>query len=385
MTPIDAEILHIVARDTPSERLETLLALRARRDLARRQRVVQFGSAPQLAPKLRDMQRLLTPVGFGWLAGRSLGRLLPRDGRAILHVWSGRALGWCLAQLQAALRTDRNPVAPAPTVVVDAEVTLDLRRLSAALTCASAVPVHAICPTLVARQRAIAAGVAPQRLTVIRDSVEFAALRPEQRRRIRSELALGEGESAVLMLAPLRRGTGGLYGVWATLLLHQLRPTVRLVVPGGGREVQRLAYLVRTARHGHMARYPGTRWSLCELLIATDLAVYVPAGQAPVSTLAWAMAAARPIVASAVPATTELLVHGQNAWLARPNDPRDICRRLLEALESPEQSWRQAEQARTQAFGLFSRQRMLEQYRTAYANALAGRPLDTDIVDPALV
>jgi hypothetical protein len=58
---------------------------------------------------------------------------------------------------------------------------------------------------------------------------------------------------------------------------------------------------------------------------------------------------------------------------------------MLQALEQPEQSRRQAETARSQAFEVFGRQSMVEQYQRAYANLAAGRAAGEGIPDSAMV
>jgi glycosyltransferase involved in cell wall biosynthesis len=95
------------------------------------------------------------------------------------------------------------------------------------------------------------------------------------------------------------------------------------------------------------------------------------------------MASGRPLVATHVPAVTELLTHGHNAWLCRPNDPHDAARWLLRALEQPEQAREQAEQARRDAAALVCRERMIEEYRRVYARLSASQALTAEAASPS--
>ena len=101
--------------------------------------------------------------------------------------------------------------------------------------------------------------------------------------------------------------------------------------------------------------------------------------------LPWAMAAGVPIVASAVHCVTEMLADRHNAWLCKAGEPRLAARRILTALETPGQARELAALARTQAYEVFSRQRMIRQYEIAYENLIAGRSIASGIDDAAMI
>src|SRR5262249_52448331 len=153
------------------------------------------------------------------------------------------------------------------------------------------------------------------------------------------------------------------------------------------REVERLRRLARACRHAHVVtfvgpvawpnervtsprgaprQHPSSRTGLAQLLAAADIVAALPQRDAALPGLPWAMAAGRPIIPSATPAVAELLAQGRNAWLCGGSEPRDIAKRLIQAMEDPEQSQRVANTARMDAYRLFSRQRMLEQYAAVW-------------------
>jgi glycosyltransferase involved in cell wall biosynthesis len=242
-----------------------------------------------------------------------------------------------------------------------------------------------VCPTESARQRLRAIGVPFTACTLIRDPVGASAVKRGNRAELRRELDISEEHIAVLILPPVRRATGALVAAWGAMLLEHTRPGVCLILPDVGREVARVARLVESCRLRRMLRRVGWRFSLPELLAATDLAVYVPTDDAPLWGVAQAMAAGRPIIASDVRIARELLTHGRTAWLCRANDPKDTCRRMLRALEDREQSERVGEAARAHAHAAFDRRRALGQYRRAYLNLLADRPVGGGLADVVLV
>jgi len=385
MSDSDLNVLHVVGTDTPPARLETLKALYARPDLGR-QRIVRFPGHRLDYPGLGAIERRPLPFGLRWLASRRLRSAIPPTESPVLHIWSPMALAWLPPAAMSGKRADGAKGRVRDRLLVDLEVPLDSRRLASGLSrLRSEATLRFVCPTNTVRRRLAAIGLPTEECVLIRDSVDFAAIEAARGHDVRSRLGLSPEHTVVLVLPPVLHETGALVAAWATMLLGQVRPDVRLIVPDAGREVDRVARLVESCGHQWILRLVGRRFALCELLAATDLAICLPPGHAPLTGVAWAMATGRPIVASAVPATTELLVHGQNAWLCQADNPKDAARSLLQALENPQQSQRQAELARSQAFQLFGRLRMIEQYRRAYGNLLADRCIADGIEDAALI
>ena len=93
MAELDLNVVHLVGCDTPPTRWETLRAIREHPELGRH-RVVQIGGGELDAPDVRIAEKIGTPFGAGWLAGRSLQSVSRWIGRTIFHVWSPRALEW---------------------------------------------------------------------------------------------------------------------------------------------------------------------------------------------------------------------------------------------------------------------------------------------------
>jgi glycosyltransferase involved in cell wall biosynthesis len=149
----------------------------------------------------------------------------------------------------------------------------------------------------------------------------------------RELIDLAPDDRALLILPPISRVSGAFTAAWAVLLADRVFEHVRLIAPGTGSEVDRVARLLDSAGRRAMLHLTGERVPLDDLLLACDAALFLPPGGAPIDALISAMAAGRPIVATAVPCVTRLLTDGVNAWLCRPNDPKDATRRLVEVLD----------------------------------------------------
>jgi glycosyltransferase involved in cell wall biosynthesis len=269
-------------------------------------------------------------------------------------------------------------------VLVDVEATCDARLLADQVSrLAMEATVGLACSSDTVRRRLVVAGIPPRDCVVIRDTADQTAVDETRRSSIRAQLDLLPEHTVVLALPPAERGTGTVVAAWAAMLLEKVWPGTRLIVPGKGREVQRVSWLVESCRHRWMLRRAGRRFDLSELLAAADLAVFLPTGDAALGGVIAALDSGRPLIASAVPVTRELLSHGENAWLCRPDDPKDAARRMLQALEDPERSGAQAERGRALASQALSPRRLIEQVSRAYANLLAGRRVGEGIVDAA--
>lgn len=376
-----ATVYHAVCAEISAERLETLRVLRERTASTCRVRVVHVGGG-KAADGLPLHARVQMPLQYGWLATPTLSSLAATDDPYIVHVWSSRALAWAASHTGAGYAPGGVPRA----LLVQADSYVDLPRLARWWrSLKDRTNTHFVCPTAISRRRLVEVGVAANDAVLIRDSLDFGALNLADPAGLRKRLGLTPSDTVVLVLPPVTRAAGSINATWAALVLQKVLPGVRVLVPGDGRETRRINRLVRSTVEDGVTRFDRGRLTFAELMAASDLAVFVPAGDAPVGGLVWAMGAGVPIVGSAVPAVTELLAHGHNAWLCRPNDPKDATRRMLQALERKEEARRLAETARAQAFKAFGRQRMVEQYEAVYANLLAGRRVGEGIGDSTLV
>ncbi|MBU0638577.1 MAG: glycosyltransferase family 4 protein [Planctomycetes bacterium] len=378
--------IHVITAATSPARLDVLGTLRAppkpwSRAAHPPALVVQVGPGTSPGPVLGEVRRVRAPFNQAWLATGALRALIEEHLRrtgadtALLHAWDATALASSLP-----LAAPNHPLLA--EVESGSEVRVFARRYQSR---PPEAPLAFACPTTVALHRLAEVGVPPATCALVRPAVDFGAFNRADATRARQRLGLEDQHTAVLVLPPVTRETGAFAAVWGTLLLQHVRADVRIVVPTEGPEVRRIQRLATASRHDHVLRSPGWQLTLPELLAATDGAIYLPAGDAPTDSLAWAMASGRPIVASAVPAVTEFLRHGQNAWLCATASPSAVARCLLQVLEQPEQVRRRAESARSQAFKVFSRQRMIEQYQRVYENLAAGRAAADGLRDAAVV
>lgn len=363
-------VLHVVTADLSPARCETLSVLLAARSRVAH-RALHLGPGP--TPLAQPVARIVAWPGAPWTAAAGIRRELRRMGGAVLHAWTLRAAAAC-----------SGPAADGAPLIIQTDGDDDAGAAARwHASCAGRASISFILPAAVPQRELARHGVPVSASVLIRESVDFAALNAVDRERVRGALALEPAHRALLLLPPIERWAGHFVAAWATLLAQVVRRDLRLIVPGDGAESRRVSRLLRDTGFEAVLRRPGEAFTLPQLLVAADMVLFLPERRASVRGLAWAMAAGRPILASAVWTVTELLADGHNAWLVRADDPRGAARRIVEILERPDRSRDVTSLASAQAYEVFGRQRMITQFHRAYSNVAAGRPVGDGIIDSA--
>ncbi len=356
----DLAIAHLLTADAPTLRLERLVRLLAAPD-APPQHVLHLGAGPVPLALPAHPRRVHTPLPLGVLRAAALRRALARLGAlsartTILHAWSHSAVTWARP-----LAGGHRPI----LLEVDPEA--DLSRAAA---WSAAGPLHCLCDSDATAARLHRHGTPPGHVRVIRPTP-----RPIPRARrslVREQLRLEPSDRAVLALPPVTRRAGTLIAAWATMLLEKVRRDLRLVLPAaGGREAERVRYLITSSRHPHMTRWAPTTLSLPELLSAADVALTLPTADIDTTAVVQAAAAGCPIVAAPVPALREVLA-GRAGIHATSANPEAAARGLLHVLESPASDSGTGLRADELAA---DNERLRSEYRDVYGRLASRRPI----------
>ncbi len=333
----------------------------------------------------------LSPPGrtrlLGWLTAAPLRRrLLPEfspraalGAAAVFHAWSPALLPAVLPLIE------RAPPGWQGRLIVEVGAEDDPDVVARWLRgCAAGERLTFVCPTECVSRGLLERGVPPERCALIRPAVDYAALRAARRPAARESLGLAESDEAIVALPPERAG-GAFLTTWAAMLVHKIRPGVRVLLRGAASQTEKTRYLARCCGYDFMVRIAPAQSPLALLLAAADVAAFLPEAHTRVDVdgVMWAMAAGVPLVASATPDVAEYLAHGHNASLCKPGQPRDAARRLLGVLEDRAGARNRAATAHQQAFRAFSRQTLIEEYHRLYANLAAARTPQSGIRDAA--
>jgi glycosyltransferase involved in cell wall biosynthesis len=205
-------------------------------------------------------------------------------------------------------------------------------------------------------------------VTVIHNAVEaesFAAGAPGA-----TAPALPAGRSSlpvVLTLARLDAQKGLDHLLAATALV----PNATFIVAGDGPRRDQLEALARELGVADRVRFVGYRDDVPALLAGCDLYVLPSLFEGLPVSLLEAMAAGKPVVATAVRGTDEAVLDGATGLLVPPRDPVALAAAIRTVLADPALARRLAEAGRERARREFSAGRMVEQVMELYDELLS--------------
>ncbi len=227
-----------------------------------------------------------------------------------------------------------------------------------------------------------------ERIVVIPDRIDTtrfdpAAVSPERASVLRRGWKIARGERVILVPSRLDPAKGQLNVIEAArILVNGGLRGVAFILAGDTRANAEHAQEIAAQAEAHgvaeLVRTIGVCTDMPGAYRAADFVV-VPHLEPPTFSraVAEAMAMARPVIASAVGAITELVVadpRGRTGWLVPPDDPVALARALAEALAVDPHSYRaMAVQARKRAEHLFSPVRIAAATLGVYAGLLEGR------------
>jgi glycosyltransferase involved in cell wall biosynthesis len=110
---------------------------------------------------------------------------------------------------------------------------------------------------------------------------------------------------------------------------------VTFVIAGDGPLRQSLELLAADLGLTHRVRFLGVRDDIPLVLAALDVFALTSLWEGVPFSILEAMAAARPVVATAVNGVGEVVEHGQTGWLAAPRDVEQLAKYLEALLRDP--------------------------------------------------
>lgn len=297
--------------------------------------VVVCRAASPLEARAREMglEVLNLPFLFEWdpISAWKLRRRLREAGRAVVHAHTAHtaALAWWAVRGTRAVR------------VVHRRVDFAVRNpLTARLKYAGADRVIAI--TDAVKSCLTAAGVPPQRVAVVRSSIDPALIARQgqmDRGVCRSAYALEAGLDPGAAWIGTLRALDAAKDV-ATLLracrrVLERRPRAFVLIGGDGPERAALGLLAEALGIGARVRFLGWRTDNLQFLKALDVFVLPSRQEGMGSVLLEAMACGTPVVASEAGGIPEVVVDGVSGLLAPARDPEALAGRILAVLEDP--------------------------------------------------
>jgi glycosyltransferase involved in cell wall biosynthesis len=209
-------------------------------------------------------------------------------------------------------------------------------------------------------------GVPEDRLAMIYSGVEDAAPPPVDRRAVRAELGFEPEAPLVLFAGRLaeQKRVGDL--LKALDLLQHVQPDVVTLIAGDG---PLRDHLEETAHGYHLdgrVHFLGHREDVPRLLAAADLLVLPSAYEGLPNVVLEAMQLAKPVVATAAPGTTEVVVDGETGLLVPIGDVTGLTRSIRDLVRDPALARRLGEAGRARAAAGFGADAMIAHFAELY-------------------
>jgi glycosyltransferase involved in cell wall biosynthesis len=159
----------------------------------------------------------------------------------------------------------------------------------------------------------------------------------------------------------------------AAARVRAIRPATRFVIVGDGERRASLEQRAAALGLGDRACFVGWRSDLEAIYRDLDVVVNSSLNEGTPVALIEAMAAARPVVATAVGGTPDLLGQGARGRLVPSRDPAALAAAILDTLDCPEEAQARARAARDYVLAHHSVERLLGDIDALYRELL--RPL----------
>jgi len=227
----------------------------------------------------------------------------------------------------------------------------------------------AIAPAIVTQL--VAGGVPRARIALIPSAVDAARLVPRRTRAgLRAAEGAGEAEVVLLTTAALvrRKGIDVLLDALAALRARGARP--RAWIAGDGPQRAALAAQATALGLGDQVRWLGRRDDVGDLLAACDIFVLPSRAEGLGVAAREAMAAARPVLASAVGGLADAVVDERTGLLIPPGDAVALGAALERLVHEPELRLRLGAAGPARVAEGFLPEQMVDAYERLYAEVL---------------
>jgi glycosyltransferase involved in cell wall biosynthesis len=294
-------------------------------------------------------------LGAAWRLSRLLKRLQPD----IVHAHDPHAVA------MAALALSMSTQLAKPPLVASRRVDFHLRAGSLSRWKYRQVDCF-ICASEAIRRMLVGDGVPAARTVTVHEGIDVERVARAPRARLHEELFLPHQAPIVGNVAALVPHKGQRHLIAAAALVVRKVPDARFVIAGEGELRPTLERLIKEHRLEKHVLLAGFRPDVLALHQAFDVFVMSSVTEGLGTSLLDAMAAARPIVATATGGIPEVVVDGETGILVPPRDDAAMAEAIVRLLKDGDLRRRMGSAGLARARETFSAERMLRQTLAVY-------------------
>ena len=213
-------------------------------------------------------------------------------------------------------------------------------------------------------------GVDLARARVIPNGIDLDSWQMPPRDEARRALELSPEDFVVATVGRLHKQKGHKYLLQAAVEVLRERPNARFLIAGYGPLREELEARAQALNLAGRVRFLGYRRDVETLLSASDLFVLPSLWEGMSNAVLEAMAAGRPVVATAVDGNVEQVADGETGLLAPPADAGALAEAILRLAREPERARRMGLAGRRRVEEQFGLERMTRAYLDFYAELL---------------
>jgi glycosyltransferase involved in cell wall biosynthesis len=226
------------------------------------------------------------------------------------------------------------------------------------------------------RQVLLRSGIPTSKVLVIRYGIDLKAFPNslEARQRVRQELGISEEQPLCILVGRLAASKGHTYYLQAAQQILKRFPNTGFLIVGDGELKASLQEESEQRGIAERVLFTGFRRDVPDLLYAADVSVVPSVWEEPFAyVLQESMAAARPVVASAVGGTPEIVEDGVSGFLVEPCRADLLAEAISQLLADPDLRRSMGEKGRQRIERDFTVERMARDYEELYRSLLSPR------------
>jgi glycosyltransferase involved in cell wall biosynthesis len=213
----------------------------------------------------------------------------------------------------------------------------------------------------------------PNRIITIHNGLDISYSTIEQKSK--AVLGLQDDHRIIGTVANFYPTKGLPFFIQAIPYVRDVFPETNFVIVGDGRQRSELERLTTELGLDSCLFFLGQRDDVSQILPLFDVFVLPSVKEGLPYALLEAMAAARPVVATAVGGVPEVIMDGQTGLLVPPKDPEALAQAIITFLRNPERARAMGEAGRKRVLEHFTVERMVAETERVYQELLAQKGL----------